>query len=128
MRNILKQKALCRITDTATKKLQELLKITYKESLAKGTQETFFPRLSVIQKGCNGLSYKLCFISSQQKQLSDILIPTTDPSVHLLIDKKSVLYLAGVEIDYRETEIESQFLFKNANQKTSCGCGKSFSV
>jgi iron-sulfur cluster insertion protein len=48
--------------------------------------------------------------------------------VTLLIDPMSFQYLMGSEIDYQEGLQGSQFVIKNPNAKTSCGCGSSFSV
>jgi iron-sulfur cluster insertion protein len=48
--------------------------------------------------------------------------------VKLLIDPMSVQYLMGAEIDYSESLESSQFVIKNPNATTTCGCGSSFSV
>lgn len=49
-------------------------------------------------------------------------------SVKLLVDPMSFQYLAGAEIDYREDEKGAQFIIRNPNAKTTCGCGSSFSA
>lgn len=48
--------------------------------------------------------------------------------VKLLIDAASLQYLAGAEIDYREDANGAQFVIRNPNAKTTCGCGSSFSA
>lgn len=48
--------------------------------------------------------------------------------VHLLVDSISFQYLMGSEIDYREDIEGSQFIIRNPNAKTTCGCGSSFSI
>ena len=48
--------------------------------------------------------------------------------IKLIIDKQAVMYLIGTELDYATDELVSEFTFKNPNSKSSCGCGKSFSV
>lgn len=53
---------------------------------------------------------------------------TTTQLVKLLIDPVSFQYLKGAEIDYREDVNGSQFIIRNPNAKTTCGCGSSFSV
>ena len=52
----------------------------------------------------------------------------TKDSVTLLIDPMSLQYLAGAEIDYQDNVQGSQFVIKNPNATTTCGCGSSFSV
>ena len=49
-------------------------------------------------------------------------------TVKLLIDPLSFQYLKGAEIDYREDINGSQFIIRNPNAKTTCGCGSSFSI
>ncbi len=48
--------------------------------------------------------------------------------VKVIIDTQAVMYLIGTEMDYTTNELSSEFTFKNPNQKSACGCGKSFSV
>jgi iron-sulfur cluster assembly protein len=46
----------------------------------------------------------------------------------VFIDPKALMYLLGSELDYRESKMESGFVFTNPNEKGRCGCGESFSV
>jgi iron-sulfur cluster assembly protein len=46
----------------------------------------------------------------------------------VLVDMKSLLYLTGTELDYRDELMQSGFVFQNPNVKKSCGCGASFTV
>ena len=48
--------------------------------------------------------------------------------VNIFIDPKASFFLIGTEMDYEENELESGFKFKNPNEKSTCGCGESFSV
>ena len=48
--------------------------------------------------------------------------------VKLLIDSMSFQYLSGAEIDYKDDITGSQFIIRNPNAKTTCGCGSSFSI
>jgi iron-sulfur cluster assembly protein len=48
--------------------------------------------------------------------------------VPILVDNKSLLYLDGVEIDFRDEVMGRGFVFKNPNATSSCGCGSSFNV
>lgn len=45
-----------------------------------------------------------------------------------MVDSKAVMVLVGTEMDYVEDEIKAEFVFRNPNQKGSCGCGESFHV
>ncbi len=56
------------------------------------------------------------------------LMPAEDASVQLLVDPMSFQYLAGAEIDYKEDIEGEQFIIRNPNAKTTCGCGSSFTT
>lgn len=74
--------------------------------------------------GCNGLSYKMCFIGEMKK--GDILVCMGGVSV--LVDVKMVFYLKGMVFDYLNKMVGGGFKFFNFNVKVSCLCGESFSV
>lgn len=50
------------------------------------------------------------------------------PELIVLLDKKAIFFVVGTTMDYEETELSSEFVFKNPNAKGSCGCGESFNV
>lgn len=87
-------------------------------------------RVYITGGGCSGFQYGFTFdegINEDEdyvieKQLSDTEV------VRLLIDPMSYQYLQGAEIDYREDLNGAQFVIRNPNAKTTCGCGSSFSV
>jgi iron-sulfur cluster assembly protein len=81
-------------------------------------------RLGVQGGGCSGLSY-LFRIEQQQRPRDHVF---EFDGVRIFIDPKSMLYLEGVTLDYRESLIHSGFVFDNPNTKKSCGCGTSFSA
>jgi len=74
--------------------------------------------------GCSGFQYGFTF--DDQTQDGDTAIENC--GVTLLVDPLSVQYLIGAEIDYREDLSGAQFIIRNPNATTSCGCGSSFSV
>ena len=49
-----------------------------------------------------------------------------DKGVKVLIDPSAVIYLLGTEMDYKQEELSSTFVFKNPNETERCGCGESF--
>ncbi len=81
-------------------------------------------RLGVLGGGCSGLSYQFKF---DTKPRPNDKIFNFD-GVQIFVDPKSILYLRGMTLDYKETLMQSGFEFENPNAKKSCGCGTSFSA
>ena len=48
--------------------------------------------------------------------------------VKVIVDQKALMFVIGMEMDYIDTEIKSEFVFNNPNAKGTCGCGESFHV
>lgn len=80
-------------------------------------------RLAVTGGGCSGLSYKIEF--SDQKEKDNVL---EFGKVKVLIDPKSVIYLKGIVLDFKDGLNGKGFVFDNPNAKNTCGCGESFSL
>ena len=74
--------------------------------------------------GCSGFQYGFEFDESQGE---DDLAVVTD-GITLLVDPLSLQYLMGAEVDYAESLHGAQFVIRNPNAKTTCGCGSSFTV
>lgn len=74
--------------------------------------------------GCSGFQYGFTFDEEVQDGDTSIV----NRGVTLLVDPMSVQYLTGAEIDYREDLSGAQFIIRNPNATTTCGCGSSFSV
>ena len=87
-------------------------------------------RVYVTGGGCSGLQYGFTFDAVIQED--DTVIQTCcsnkKQDVKLLIDPMSLQYLEHAEIDYVKTLQTEQFVIKNPNAKTTCGCGSSFSL
>ncbi len=81
-------------------------------------------RLGVTTTGCSGLAYVIEFVDSVN---NDDEVFEQD-GVSLIIDKKSLVYLDGTEVDFVREGLNEGFEFKNPNQKGECGCGESFTV
>ena len=85
---------------------------------------TDFVRVGVKSGGCSGLSYELKFDKS--KADNDKLFEDND--IKIVVDKKSVLYLAGTILEYSGGLNGKGFVFNNPNAQRTCGCGESFSL
>jgi iron-sulfur cluster assembly protein len=83
-----------------------------------------FVRVGVKSGGCSGLSYELKFDKLQAE--NDKLFE--DNEIRIVIDKKSVLYLAGTILEYSGGLNGKGFVFNNPNAQRTCGCGESFSL
>jgi len=81
-------------------------------------------RVSVQGGGCSGLRYDFAF----EELLQDDDTVIENRGVKLLVDPISLQYLTGAEIDYREGLEGAQFVIRNPNATTTCGCGSSFAA
>ena len=81
-------------------------------------------RIYVQGGGCSGFQYGFTF--DENVQDGDARIVTD--GVTLLVDPMSLQYLMGAEVDYREGLQGAQFVIRNPNASTTCGCGSSFGV
>ena len=81
-------------------------------------------RVSVYGGGCSGFQYGFSFDETVNE--GDITVDNGD--VSLVIDPMSYQYLVGAEVDYTEGLEGAQFVVRNPNATTTCGCGSSFSL
>ena len=103
-------------TDSAAAKVKELID-------EEGNPELKL-RVFVQGGGCSGFQYGFTF----DEAVNDDDMQMVKNGVTLLIDAMSLQYLSGAEIDYKEGLEGAQFVIKNPNAQTTCGCGSSFSV
>ena len=103
-------------TDAAARKVNDLIR-------GEGNLNLML-RVYVQGGGCSGLQYGFEF--DEQVQDGDTCVE--NQGVKLLVDPMSVQYLSGAEIDYREGLEGAQFVIRNPNAATTCGCGSSFGV
>jgi iron-sulfur cluster assembly protein len=82
-------------------------------------------RVGVKGGGCSGFSYLLDLTEEDPADTDEQM---ESNGVPILIDNKSLLYLDGTEIDFRDEVMGRGFVFKNPNATSSCGCGSSFNV
>ncbi len=81
-------------------------------------------RLGVKTTGCSGLAYKLEYVDEIAPE--DIVFE--GHGVKVLVDPKSMAYIAGTELDYVREGLNEGFKFHNPNERDRCGCGESFRV
>jgi len=85
-------------------------------------------RVFITGGGCSGFQYGFTFDETVNPDDFKIEKQVGDTLVYLLVDPMSFQYLIGATIDYRKDVSGEQFVIKNPNAKTTCGCGASFSV
>ena len=100
-----------RFTDAAAAKVRELI-------LDEGNPRLAL-RVYIQGGGCSGFQYGFSFDESRAED--DLALEKG--GVTLLVDPLSLQYLAGAEIDYTENLSGAQFVIRNPNAKTTCGCG-----
>ncbi len=103
-------------TDAAARKVGELI--------SEEDNPNLMLRVFISGGGCSGFQYGFTFDESIEDGDSQV----ENQGVTLLIDPMSVQYLMGAEIDYKEDLQGAQFIIRNPNAKTTCGCGSSFTV
>lgn len=81
-------------------------------------------RVEVLAGGCSGLQYK--FDLTDQQAEDDLVLERGGAKI--FVDPVSLDFLAGAELDFKDSLMGAHFLVKNPNATSSCGCGTSFSV
>ena len=109
-------------SDQAAKKVAELVKEEENDKLNL--------RVFVTGGGCSGFQYGFSFDEEilEDDMIFEKIVESHHLPIKLLVDPMSYQYLANAEIDYREDLQGEQFVIKNPNAKTTCGCGSSFSM
>lgn len=108
------------LSSAAMDKIKEIIESESKKMNIKGL------RFGVTGGGCSGFQYALSLESKDPDPKQDEILDFI--GFKIFIDKKSVLYLTGTQIDYVEKLEKSGFVFSNPNAQKSCGCGESFDV
>jgi len=103
-------------TDSAAEKVGALI--------AEEDNNNLKLRVYITGGGCSGFQYGFTFDEEVNEDDTQI----ENGGVTVLIDSMSVQYLNGAEIDYKEDLSGAQFVIRNPNASTTCGCGSSFSV
>ena len=102
-------------------RLTEAAATRIKDVMARAEKPAVGIRVGVKNGGCAGMEYTM--------EYADAISPTDevveDKGVKILIDPKAVLFLLGTEMDFKTEKLSAQFVFKNPNQTSACGCGES---
>jgi iron-sulfur cluster assembly protein len=104
-----------------TKKAEDKVK----EILAEQSEPYAGLRIQVVGGGCSGFSYRMGFDKAFNDQSDSIF---EFDGLKVFVDKQSLLYMDGAEVDYIDGLHGAGFKFNNPNSTGSCGCGSSFSV
>jgi iron-sulfur cluster assembly protein len=106
------------LSDTA---IREIKTICEQQKL---DPDNVYLKVGVKGGGCSGFSYILDLTENKQDNDEEWEVD----GVRVICDPKSLLYLDGVEIDFKDEIMGRGFVFKNPNASSTCGCGASFSA
>ena len=107
-------KQLITLSDNAASRIKEILSNDETKSIGV--------RVGVKSGGCAGMSY----IMEYAKEINPTDEIIEDKGVKVFIDPSAIMYLLGTEMDYKQEQFSSTFVFKNPNETERCGCGESF--
>ena len=105
------------LTDRASNQLEKIIK--------SAPSDIVGILLGIDKTGCNGHSYKLDFAKKDDVKNLEYV---EKKNIKVFIDPKATMFLIGSEMDYSTDKLSSRFVFKNPNEKNTCGCGESFSI
>ena len=103
------------VTDRAADRIKKII--------GEAQENIIGVKVGVDKTGCSGYAYKMdyAFENPQGFELVE------DKGVKIFIEPTSIMFLVGSEMDYSTDKLSSRFVFNNPNEKSSCGCGESFS-
>lgn len=114
------QQAEITVTDAAARKVHALIQEEGNPALKL--------RVYITGGGCSGFQYGFTFDEAIGPDDKMVIKRVGEDDVYFLVDHLSYQYLQGSEIDYSEGVTGAQFIIRNPNAQTTCGCGSSFSV
>ena len=111
------------LSETAAKEIRKIIDDQGKEGAFAPEKAKL--RVGVKGGGCSGFSYTLDLVEEEKGETDEEL---EAHGVKILCDMKSLIYLSGVEIDFKDEVMGRGFVFKNPNATSTCGCGSSFTA
>jgi len=111
------------LSEKAVSKVKEIIS----EGQASGSlpHDKMYLRLSVVGGGCSGFQHKLDLDPDVKEKIDEVF---EFNGVLVVVDKKSLLYLSGAQVDYHDELHRSGFSISNPSAKSTCGCGSSFAM
>ena len=110
-------KKIITVSDNAIKQIKQII--------SSSNQDVDGVVVGIDKSGCSGYSYKLDYAKASEIGNFDFV---EKDGVKVYIDPKAIVFLIGSEMDYTTDKLSSRFIFNNPNEKSSCGCGESFSI
>jgi iron-sulfur cluster assembly accessory protein len=110
---------------TLTEKAAEEVRRIIADQAASGTAEKLYLRMRVVGGGCSGFQHKLDLDPQVNPKLDEVF---QLHDVDVVVDKRSLLYLDGVQVDFHNDLNKRGFSITNPTAKSTCGCGSSFSM
>jgi iron-sulfur cluster assembly protein len=109
--------------------LQPAVDVIARQMQKRGTPGASL-RVGVRGGGCSGFSYVIEYLDGPPHERDSVIecVATDGSKVRVVVDPKSLLYLNGSELVWEQTLMHQGFKFSNPNEKSSCGCGSSFTV
>ena len=107
--------SVIQISDKAAERIQALL---------SKSNEAIGIKLGTETHGCSGLGYTVDYVTEADPELELV----EDKGVKVFVDRKSLLFLLGTQMDWEDSTFSTGFKFTNPNEKGRCGCGESFHV
>jgi len=105
---------MIKLTDKAVQEIKRL----------QGSESSSL-RVMVVGGGCSGMSYKLGFETTPPTENDKVF---EQDGIKVVVDKKSLLFVSGTELNFSDGLNGTGFTFENPNAARSCGCGNSFST
>lgn len=110
---------------TLTEKAAGEVKRIIQEQQNAGTQDKIYLRMRVVGGGCSGFQHKLDLDPAINEKLDEVF---EMHGVPLVVDKRSLMYLTDVTVDFHDDLNRRGFSISNPAAKSTCGCGSSFSM
>lgn len=113
------------LSETAAREVNQIIEQQAEAARKRGEEPTkLFLRVGVKGGGCSGFSYSLDLTENASENDES----WNQHGVEIVCDPKSLLYLEGTSIDFKDELMGRGFVFNNPNATSSCGCGSSFSA
>ena len=95
-----------------------------KQIISNSKEKCLGVKIDVDKTGCSGYAYKMDYAFDDIEGFDVV----EDKGVKIFIEPKAIMFLVGSEMDYKTDKLSSRFVFNNPNEKSTCGCGESFSI